>query len=65
MFVRIRSLLIACAVLGCAGKALSQPMFVPAPGSPITVGGAPGSIVVGDVNGDGVLDLAVGNGNFP
>ncbi len=33
--------------------------FIPAAGSPISVGSGPGSVVVGDFNGDGRKDLAV------
>lgn len=36
--------------------------FVPAPGSPIAVGGAPGGIEAADLNRDGKLDLVVTNG---
>ena len=39
--------------------------FSAAPGSPFTVGTAPKSVVVGDFNGDGVQDLAVGNAGRP
>ena len=35
--------------------------FSPAAGSPVTAGTSPRSIVIGDVNGDGKLDLAVAN----
>jgi FG-GAP-like repeat len=35
--------------------------FTPASGSPITVGNSPDAIAVGDLNGDGKLDLAIAN----
>jgi alpha-tubulin suppressor-like RCC1 family protein len=35
--------------------------FTPASGSPISVGSSPVSVAVGDVNGDGIPDLAVAN----
>lgn len=38
-----------------------QCKFVEAPGSPITVGNNPSSVVVADFNGDGFLDIAVAN----
>ncbi len=41
--------------LGCARS--QQGLFGPAPGSPIAVAGAPGNVVLGDVNGDSKADL--------
>jgi len=38
-----------------------KPQFIVAPGSPMTLGGSPGSSDAGDLNGDGALDLAVVN----
>jgi FG-GAP-like repeat/Putative Ig domain/Beta-propeller repeat len=35
--------------------------FTPAPGSPFAAGTNPGSLVVGDFNGDGIQDLATAN----
>jgi hypothetical protein len=35
--------------------------FTPTPGSPVGVGGSPGSVAVGDFNRDGTPDLAVAN----
>ncbi len=39
-----------------------QPLYAPAPGSPIAVAGGPGTVALGDVNQDGRLDLMVGSG---
>jgi hypothetical protein len=41
--------------LSCKGQ--TQQMFVPAPGSPISVGGQPGYVIISDINKDGKLDL--------
>jgi hypothetical protein len=38
------------------------PLFVPAPGSPIAVEGGSGNVLLGDVNGDGKLDLVAAHG---
>jgi FG-GAP-like repeat len=48
---------------GNAGVTQSQkPIFAPAAGSPIAVGGGPGNIALGDVNKDGKPDLVVASG---
>jgi hypothetical protein len=45
------------------GKARpQQPLFAPAPGSPIAVAGGPGNVAIGDVNKDGKPDLVVACG---
>ena len=36
--------------------------FTPAPGNPFATGASPGTVVVGDFNGDGIEDLAAANG---
>lgn len=59
--------LIVLALLGLFASSVSHgqessPLFVPAPGSPIPVAGSPGNVVLGDVNGDGKLDLVAGMG---
>ena len=35
--------------------------FKPAPGSPFKSGSAPTNVAVGDINGDGIMDVAAGN----
>lgn len=45
------------------GGSLQQPIFVPAPGSPIAVACGPGNVVVGDLNNDGKPDLGVACGD--
>ena len=45
-----------------SGNANSQSLFTPAPGSPISVAGGPGNLVIGDVNNDKKLDLVVACG---
>jgi type II secretory pathway component GspD/PulD (secretin) len=49
-------------LLGNAGSnGVGNGTFTEAPGSPITVGTNPSSVVLADFNGDGFLDLAVAN----
>jgi hypothetical protein len=47
-----------------SGSTSEQPIFKHAPGSPFVVGGGLGSVVMGDMNMDGKLDL-VGTGEKP
>lgn len=50
--------------LGLAGGVslgASSALFHPAPGSPISVGTQPSTVVLGDVNGDGKLDILTAN----
>ncbi len=49
------------AVAASASPPRTTLVFVPAPGSPFTVGRVPFNIVVGDFNGDRKLDLAIAN----
>ena len=37
-------------------------LFTPAPGSPISIAGGPGNVVIGDMNNDKKLDLVVASG---
>jgi hypothetical protein len=46
----------------CAARVQSQsPLFSPAPGSPVKVGAGSGHLILGDVSGDGHLDLIAGH----
>ena len=56
-------------LLSCIGKKegagsgqSQQPIFAPAPGSPIPVAGGPGNLALGDMNKDGKPDLVVASG---
>jgi len=51
----------AFVLLADSATAAEQPLFAPAPGSPIAVSGMPGNVAMGDVNKDGKLDLLVAN----
>lgn len=44
-----------------ATNVFAIPLFIPAPGSPVNVGGRPTGVTVGDFNGDGKQDVAVAN----
>jgi len=58
---------LGAALVALVGAARAQPrteepLFKPAPGSPIAVAGYPGNIALGDVNQDGKPDLVVASG---
>jgi len=62
-----RGPLFGAALVALVGAARAQPrieepLFKPAPGSPIAVAGFPGNIALGDVNQDGKPDLVVASG---
>ena len=49
--------------LPAAGSACAQePLFGPAPGSPVPVAGDPRNVALGDLNKDGKRDLIVASG---
>lgn len=58
-----RSTLLIPGLLLASGATLSaaQALFAPAPGSPFAVGNEPLDLAVGDVNGDGKLDVVTAN----
>jgi hypothetical protein len=45
----------------CPVSQAPRPLLAPAPDSPIAVLGAPGSIAMGEVNGDGKPDIVTSN----
>ncbi|MGH7176308.1 MAG: FG-GAP repeat domain-containing protein, partial [Tepidisphaeraceae bacterium] len=45
------------ALLMVSSGAAQQPMFAPAPGSPFTVAGSPGALLLADVDGNHTLDV--------
>ena len=51
---------VAIAVLGALAAPAAGFTFTPAPGSPYPLDGYPGSVALGDFNGDGLPDIAVG-----
>ena len=53
------ALLLAVSVAGAAGNGSSDPSFAAGPALP--VGSSPGSVAVGDYDGNGSADLALGN----
>src|SRR5688572_26448056 len=68
MHADIQSLSILVAVLsapiagGCGQPTPKRPLFAPAPDSPIAVGGGPGNVALGDLNGHGKPDLVAACG---
>ncbi len=53
---------LAFVVASCSRVTTDEPLFAPAPGSPIAVKGGPGNVVFGDVNKDDKPDLVVASG---
>jgi FG-GAP-like repeat len=49
----------ALLVSACSAQRAEMPLLTPAPDSPITGVSKPGSIAIGEVNGDGKTDLVV------
>jgi hypothetical protein len=57
----MRLAIVFLALLGgaCSAPQAQRSLFAPTPDSPIAVAGAPGSVVIGEVNGDAEADLMV------
>ncbi len=52
-------LLVPLAALACAAARSEDPLYAPAPGSPLALSGAPTAVEPGDLDRDGHLDLLV------
>ncbi|HWF88606.1 MAG TPA: VCBS repeat-containing protein [Pyrinomonadaceae bacterium] len=50
---------ISCPSGSTPSSASQQPLFANAPGSPVSVHGGPGNVLIGDINNDRKLDLVV------
>src|SRR3954447_20676083 len=59
---RTARIAVVAAVVACAGGAIAQARFLPAPGSPYGTDNEPYSANPGNFNGDTLTDLAVVNG---
>ena len=55
----VASCLISCPSGNTPSNASQQPLFANAPGSPVSLQGGPGNVLIGDMNGDRKLDLVV------
>jgi hypothetical protein len=53
------SFFVACPSGNAPSNASQQPLFANAPGSPVSVQGGPGNVLIGDMNNDRKLDLVV------
>lgn len=54
--------LVSCNAGAARNGSREQPLFAPAPGSPITVAGGASNVALGDLNRDGKSDLVVASG---
>src|SRR5215212_1844745 len=53
------SFFVSCPSGNAPSNASQQPLFTNAPGSPVSVQGGPGNVLIGDMNNDRKLDLVV------
>ena len=53
------SFFVSCPSGNAPSNASQQPLFANAPGSPVSVQGGPGNVLIGDMNNDRKLDLVV------
>ena len=53
------TMIAALLVSACSAQQATRPLMAPAPDSPIAIVGTPGSVAIGEVNGDGKPDVLV------